>query len=26
MLSIVANENGEGDWTVTHTIVRAKNA
>ena len=26
MLSIVANENGEGEWTVTHTIVRAKNA
>ena len=26
MLSIVANENGEDGWTVTHTIVRAKNA
>lgn len=26
MLSIVASENGEGGWTVTHTIVRAKNA
>ncbi|MDM0047661.1 hypothetical protein [Variovorax sp. J22R115] len=26
MLSIMANENGEGKWTVTHTIVRAKNA
>jgi hypothetical protein len=26
MLSIVANENDEGGWTVTHSIVRAKNA